>query len=370
VKVSKPLIAVIVVAVIVVAGIGVALTSLQNDNKTNANDVRIGYLVGDLHQLSRLVLANATATGSMSLYEKYGINATTPNPAGYANGPAVMDAFAGGALDAAWLGAPPTLIRSINTNASVKIVAVANDEGSSIIAKDASIRTVADLNQKTVGTPGVGSIQHLLLLSVAKAAGMNVSAAGTGTTPNTIYWTAVPPVNQASALASGQIDAAVGWEPYGSDSVLAGAAHVVLWSGDVWPNHPCCVLVVSTAYATAHPDVVARLVKADIVANEWIANAEANPTSVNYTNLLNLAGTFSHRNSSVVVDSLAHTQFTYKMDSAFKSALVNFTNEFIDLNQITEAKLISRGYANATDFVNHLVDEQYINEAASVKSVN
>jgi len=37
--------------------------------------------------------------------------------------------------------------------------------------------------------------------------------------------------------------------------------------------------LVSTSYAAAHPDVVARLVKADIVANEWIANAEANPTS-------------------------------------------------------------------------------------------
>lgn len=368
-KVSKPLIAVIVVVVLVAAGIGVALTTLQNDNKTSKDDVRIGYLVGDLHQLSRLVLANATATGSMSLYEKYGINATTPNPAGYANGPAVMDAFAGGSLDAAWLGAPPTIIRSINTNASVKIVAVANDEGSSIIAKDPAIKTVADLNQKIVGTPGVGSIQHLLLLSVAKSAGLNVSAAGTGVAPNTIYWTAVAPVNQQAALASGQIDAAVGWEPYGSDSVLADTAHVVLWSGDVWPNHPCCVLVVSTAFAAAHPDVVARLVKADIVANEWIANAEANPKSANFTNLVNLAGTFSHRNSSVVMDSLNHTQFTYKIDDTFKNALVNFTNEFISLNQITQAKMNSRGYATANDFVNSLVDAHYIAEAASVNPV-
>jgi NitT/TauT family transport system substrate-binding protein len=368
-KVSKPLIAVIVVVILVAAGLGFALTSLQNDNKVKAGDVRIGYLVGDLHQLSRLVLANATITGSQTLYQKYGINATTPNPAGYANGPAVMDAFAAGSLDAAWLGAPPTILKSINLNTSVKIVAVANDEGSSIIAKDPAIHTVADLNQKVVATPGPGSIQHLLLLSVARAAGMNVSAQGTESTPNTIYWTTVAPVLQMSALNNNQIDAAVGWEPYGSDSLLAGVAHVVEWSGDVWPNHPCCVLVVSTAFANAHPDLVARLVKADIVANEWIANAESDKTSVNYTNLVSLAGSFSSRNDSVVESALAHTEYTYKIDDSFKSALVNFTNEFIALNQTSMATLNSRGYATVTDFVNALVDPQYIVQAATVNPI-
>ena len=369
-KVSKPLIAVIVVVVVVAAGLGLALTNLQNDNKVKPGDVRIGYLVGDLHQLSRLVIADPTLTGSESLYQKYGINATTPNPAGYQNGPAVMDAFAAGAIDAAWLGAPPTLLKAINANTSVKIVAVANDEGLSIIAKDPAIQTVADLNQKVVATPGVGSIQHLLLLSVAQAAGLSVAPQGTGPTPNTIYYTVIPPVSQEAALTNGKIDAAVGWEPYGSDSLLADIAHVIVWSGDVWPSHPCCVLVVSTAFASAHPDLVARLVKADIVANDWIASAEANKTSTNYTNLVNLAGTFSGRNASVVESALAHTEYTYKIDSAFKLALVNFTNDFISLNQTTMAMLNSRGYATVTDFVNALVDSQYISEAATVNPVN
>jgi NitT/TauT family transport system substrate-binding protein len=59
-----------------------------------------------------------------------------------------------------------------------------------------------------------------------------------------IYWTQIAPVSQKANIISGTVDAAVGWEPYCSDAIDDGTASVVVWSDEVWPDHPCCVLAV------------------------------------------------------------------------------------------------------------------------------
>lgn len=368
-KLSRRVIAGIIVVIVVVAAVAVAFTALNDQDK---GGVRVGYLVGDLHQLSRVVANSPDAgTNGSTIFEQYGLDIKYPNPAGYANGPAIMQAFAAGTLDAAWLGAPPVILNVINSGVGVKIVAAANDEGSSIVAKEGSgITSVADLGGKTVGTPGPGSIQHLWLLYVAQQNNLKVAAAGTGSDPNTIYWTTIAPVNQEAALQSGQIQAAVGWEPYGSDSVLSNTGYVILWSGETWPNHPCCVLVVSDSFAKNHPDEVDELVAAHVASNNWIADAEANQTSENFTKLVHIAGQFSQRSDAVVESALNHTKYTYSLGGDFKSQLVNFTNQFIGLGQISTSTLNSRGYANATAFIDSLVDTQYLDRAASVQPVS
>jgi ABC-type nitrate/sulfonate/bicarbonate transport system substrate-binding protein len=141
-------------------------------------NVSIGYLTGDLHQFARLVASNATVGGGISLFEKYGVHVTSPNPAGYANGPAEMDAFAAGSINMGYLGAPPVLLKVINSGVNVKIVGLVNSEGSAIVASN-SITNFSQLQGKIVGTPGPGSIQHLLFLYYANELGYKVKLAGT-----------------------------------------------------------------------------------------------------------------------------------------------------------------------------------------------
>lgn len=364
-KLSKTLIAAVIAVVVIVAAVAAAVVLLNDGDKDDTTDVRVGYLTGDLHQLSRLVMMNETAFGGTSLLEKYGVTAVAANPGGYGAGGDIMTQFAAGTIDIAWLGAPPTILNAINSNTAVKIIATANSEGSSIIARG-DIYSISDLNQKTVATPGPSSIQHLLFLSVCKANGFNVTMSGAGTAENTVYWTQIAPVNQKAALNSGQVDAAIGWEPYGSDSILDGTAHIVEWSSDIWPDHPCCVIVVSTGFAEAHPDIVAKIIKADIEANAWISDSMANEGSDNYSALLNMAKNFSNRNESVVLQSLDHIKFSYEISDNLKNWLVNFTNSYLELGVITQEKWNSRGYASVEAFVDALVTDEYITMAANV----
>ncbi len=310
-----------------------------------------------------------SAFNGTSLLGQYGVDAVSANPGGYSNGGAVMDALEAGSVDIAWLGSPPAIQKHLNAGTDVKIIAVANNEGSSIVAKE-GINTIADLDQKVVATPGPSSIQHLLFMDVVESAGMTTVQKGASTTPNTVYWVQIPPVDQKAALEkpvkSGGVDAAVGWEPYGSDSILDGTAHILEWSGDVWPNHPCCVIAVRTAFAEANPEVVAKVLRAHIDANEWIADAKTDTSSENYTKLVGMAGAFANRDDDVIKSAINHTQFTYEIDDSFKTGLSNFTQSYIDLKIVAQGKVSERGYSSIDDFVNKFVDPTYLEQAVNV----
>lgn len=189
---------------------------------------------------------------------------------------------------------------------------------------------------------------------------------------DTIYWLAVPPVNQKQQIADGLIDGGVSWEPYCSDSILSGDAHALIWSGEFWPNHPCCVVAVNADFAEDHPELVARVVAAHVEATDWILstieNKTANPD--NYTNLLAMGAAFSGRNATVVAASLEHMTLLYAINDELKDYLVDFTNQFIDLNQTTSAAVTARGYDNVTDFIDTFVDGSYLSTAATLSKVD
>lgn len=364
--VSKSVV-IIVAAVVLIAGVaGWAFVSLNQPEEKS--DVRVGYLLGDMHQLARVVADNKTAFNNVSLFEKYGVNVSYPTGPLSAGG-AVMDALAANLIDVGYLGAPPAILKHLNSDNRIVIIAQVNNEGSSIIVKS-GINTIQDLDQKTVATPGTSSIQHLLLLQYASANGMNVTQAGAGSpTPNTIYWTAIAPVLQKAALNDSQVDGAVGWEPYGSDSILAGIAHVLKWSDEIWADHPCCVIAANRTFAETHQSTIAKMLKAHVEANDWINATLHNTASTNYTKLLSMAENFSNRNESVVENSLSHIVYTYQITEHFREGLKMFTQALIDQGLVAAGKIAERGYSSLDDFVAKFADTKYLNMTTSVTPV-
>ncbi len=90
--------------------------------------------------------------------------------------------------------------------------------------------------------------RNLIIAAVTIAAVLVVAAVLIAfvpqTTGKTIKYTDVPPVNQQAYIQQGLIDGGVSWEPYCSDSISNGTGSALLWSSDIWPNHPCCVVAV------------------------------------------------------------------------------------------------------------------------------
>ena len=184
----------------------------------------------------------------------------------------------------------------------------------------------------------------------------------------TIYYTAIAPAQQKQAISDGTVSGGVSWEPYVSDSLVDGTAHALVWSGDVWPNHPCCVVAVRTGYAESNPELVSRMIKVHLVASEWVAaTLSEGPGSDNYTKLMEAGATFSNRGVNVVENATEHILYETSITATVEDYLVQFTEKFVELGIVTNETIEQRGYENATDFVNDIVDTTYYEAANDIQ---
>ncbi len=177
------------------------------------------------------------------------------------------------------------------------------------------------------------------------------------------------PATMAAQLSAGTVDAYIAWEPFVSEAIVGGSGEVMLWSDDIMPEHPCCVVAVSQDFID-QPDgleATKRFLKAHIEATGWMAEAMDDTESDNYTLLRTLAMEFTTRNGSVVDEALKHLEFRYAIDSVFLSALEEFVDMYIDTNQTSLEAVQERGYDSVEDFVGQYVDETYLEGAASVE---
>jgi NitT/TauT family transport system substrate-binding protein len=149
---------------------------------TNLGTINMGYLTGDLHQFARVIASDTTIfPGGKSLFQMYGVTIGDPNPGGFSVGGDIMTNMAlnpGDAArpDMAYIGCAPTILKYLQGDVSrlnVRIVALANSEGSGLVVEK-SINSVEDLAGKTIASPGETSIQHLLLIEIAKQHHMTV----------------------------------------------------------------------------------------------------------------------------------------------------------------------------------------------------
>jgi len=129
-------------------------------------ELRLGYIAKDLHQLALYVGVKER------LFEKVGlVPGRNLSLRPYPNGVAIMQAFSAGELDAAYLGAVPALLKSVNDRVPIAVVAGANQEGSALVTK-AGIDRVEDLAGLRVAVPQVGTVQYVLLLVLLERHGL------------------------------------------------------------------------------------------------------------------------------------------------------------------------------------------------------
>lgn len=321
---------IIVLSIILIVAIGALAGVYSIGLLTPAQKVkiRIGYLTGDLHHLALHVAV------AKKYFAQYGIEYELYE---YINGPTLMQHFVVGELDFAYVGTPPALTARAsgigsNTTYLPVVIGSGNLEGSAIVVNPGVIKSISDLNNKKIGTPGTGTIQDVMLSAYAK--------------DNNLSLTKYP--GRISDLpiqyGRGEIDGFIGWEPYPSIAVYQYNASILLTSHDMLPNHQCCVLVVSDKFLASHPDVVEKMVLIHNAAIDFINNnpAEAKQIAMNVTNL-----------PMPVIDlAFSHMQFSKSVNVAsIKSFLVDLIRlgivKNVDLNQVDS-------------FINGFINTKYV----------
>jgi NitT/TauT family transport system substrate-binding protein len=233
---------------------------------TTVPDVRIGYLSKDLHHLAlRVALDNGW-------FEEAGLNVELTI---YQNGGYEMDGFAAGQIDMGYLGAAPTIIKSINQDIGVTILAAANLEGSALMVLKSEydagrITNITDLAGKTVFYPGPPTVQSFLLRLALNQSGMTWTDIDAQTTS----------VSYMEDSLSPDAPAFIAWEPFPAKAEEVGLAIPLLLSEDIWPLHPCCVVASTNSFIDGKPDVVQKVIDIHKRSIEWINANPLNATAI------------------------------------------------------------------------------------------
>ena len=116
-----------------------------------------------------------------------------------------------------------------------------------------------------------------------------------------LYFVQTSPANMIMQLNSKDLDGFIAWEPFNAAAVEQGVGRYLVQSGEIWPNHPCCVLAASEEYRDE--GVLRALVWAHMKAIQFIQDPR------NKEKVLTHAQQFTGRERSIVKEALQHVKF-------------------------------------------------------------
>jgi NitT/TauT family transport system substrate-binding protein len=189
----------------------------------------------------------------------------------------VADAMAGGKIDGAFMLAP-TAMDLYKNGVKIKLTLFSHKTGSVLVTnKAAGIKTVEDFKNKVIIIPYQLSVHNMLLHRMLAEKGLKP---GTGADKDAdVLLEVMAPSQMPEAIQydeDGEVAGFIVAEPFGSQAVLEGYGEEFALSKDLWPDHPCCVCVMSEEICGRYPDAVAELTKSLVASGNSV---EANPVT-------------------------------------------------------------------------------------------
>ena len=280
--------------------------------------VRLGFLENITHASALVALKEGFFTKALG-------SAGTLKPTAFSTGTEETTAILAGQLDAAYVGPNPAINAwQKSSGTAIKIVSGAATGGASVVVAK-GITSAAQLKGKTLATPSLGNTQDVALRSWLKQNGVTTTSTGGGDT-------AIKPTTPNSAAVlefkSGQIAGGSEPAPYDIEMVSDG--------GTVLLSEPgvTTLLVVTQSFLSAHPAIVADLIKAQVEANDFI---KSNPTAAEADTNAELAVyTAKPLKSSLVAASFKEITFTNDPD---ESSLTTDASQAVSLGLLKPVNL-------------------------------
>jgi NitT/TauT family transport system substrate-binding protein len=280
--------------------------------------VRLGFLENITHASALVGLKEGFFTKALG-------SAGTLKPTAFSTGTEETTAILAGQLDAAYVGPNPAINAwQKSGGTAIKIVSGAATGGASVVVTK-GITSAGQLKGKTLATPSLGNTQDVALRYWLKQNGITTTSTGGGDA-------AIKPTTPNSAAVlefkSGQIAGGSEPAPYDIEMVSDGGTVLVSEPGVT------TLLVVTQSFLSAHPAVVADLIKAQIQANDFIksnlsaAEADANAELATYTG--------KPLKSSLVAASFKEITFTNDPD---ESSLTTDASQAVSLGLLKPVNL-------------------------------
>lgn len=172
-----------------------------------------------------------------------------------------MQAMLAGDLDFAYVGSAP-VVTAVATGLDAKIIGSVQTQGSDLVLRAGLNYTApADLKGLKIATFPAGTIQDTILRTWLKEQGLDDT--------KDVEIVAMGPGDATTAIIAGKVDAVFLPAPGPTTVEQAGAGTIIVHSGEMAPEHACCVLVASGNMIRNHPDIVQSILSLHQKATEY-----------------------------------------------------------------------------------------------------
>lgn len=184
----------------------------------------------------------------------------------------LSESFLTGKFDLAHMLFPIPVWMRFKQNIPVKVLAWDHTNGSAVTVRaDSGIDRFADLSRKQVAVPSWYSMHNLLMQLGLQVQGLEpvIRPPGSNLAPHEVNLFILPPPDMPQALLGNKIDAFIVADPFNALAQEKFSAKIMRYSGDIWKNHPCCVIVTHERLIQKSPIIIQKAINAIVRAQAW-----------------------------------------------------------------------------------------------------
>lgn len=189
----------------------------------------------------------------------------------------IGDAVTAGEVDIAFILAPYAM-EIYNQLKNIRLILLSHKSGSVIVAnKKANVKSLEDFKGKTVLIPYHLSMHHMLLDQLLRERGLEPGI-GKDVKFEVIAPSQIPEV--ISWDEKGEIGGYIVAEPYGAQVIAEGNGELLYLSKDIWPKHPCCVVIARDELIQKYPDAINEFVTSLVKSGKSIKAQPENAAKI------------------------------------------------------------------------------------------
>jgi len=160
-----------------------------------------------------------------------------------------------------------------NRKIPVRILAWNHINGSALsVKKHSNIKSFEDLGGCQIAVPYWYSMHNIILQMGLRKVGFKpvIQPHTAPLKPDEVNLFILPPPEMPSAMVARKIDGYIVAEPYNAIAEMKTGAKILRFTGDIWKNHPCCVVVMNERLIKARPVFTQKVINAIVRAQRWI----------------------------------------------------------------------------------------------------
>ena len=238
-------------------------------------------------------------------------------------GPTEMESIRAGNIDIGYIGPIPAITGYASSGGGITVIAGVSGAGSVLVtAKDKKISDVSELSGLTVAVPQFGNTQDIILRMLLDEAGLASTDNG-----GTVEIVQQSNVNIKSLLVSGQIDAALVPEPWGSRLVAEAGANVLLDYDEILGgDYPVAVIVVRNDYLKNNRDTVKAFLREHIRLTRIMNDNQSNASKTVNDCINSITGVLL--SEDILDDAYGRINFDYNINEDVMNDFLSFCIDY------------------------------------------